>query len=91
MQNQNKEKNKESDKIKLIDSILEENEETKIKEDYEYLQKLDEEEHLTHLTRCIKCGKKIEIYTYFCNSSCDDQFIKEKEKEQKEKEQKEKE
>jgi predicted nucleic acid-binding Zn ribbon protein len=41
---------------------------------------MEEEEHLTYLTRCIKCGKKIEMHTYFCNSTCDDQFIKEKEK-----------
>jgi hypothetical protein len=86
---QNKEINnqkKESDKIKLLDHNKEDkdedgNELTKLQEDYERLLKMDEEDHLTHLTRCIKCGKKIEMYTYFCNSACDDQFIKEKEKE----------
>lgn len=80
MQNQEKDKDKEKDKNKLIDSIfleedLEEDEEIKIKKDYERLQKLDEED----LSRCIKCGKKIEMQTYFCNSTCDDEFIKEKE------------
>ena len=90
MQNQDK-KEIIKEKDKLIDSILEEdldekeleeNEETKIKEDYERFQKLDDDDHLTHLTRCIKCGKKIDLYTYFCNSTCDDEFIKEKEKQQ---------
>jgi hypothetical protein len=78
---QNKE-NKESDKIKLLESNNEDgNELIKLQEDYERLLKMDEEDHLTHLTRCIKCGNKIEMYTYFCNSTCDDKFIKEKEKE----------
>jgi len=80
-------KEKESDKIILIGPNKEEElvdedliEETKLKEEYEHLQKMEEEDHLTHLTRCIKCGKKIEMYTYFCNSTCDDQFIKERER-----------
>jgi hypothetical protein len=92
MQNPNKKNIKNDDKIKLLDSIdkkekekekekeqLEEDEKTKLNNDYKRLLKMDEEEHLTHLTRCIKCGKKIEMYTYFCNSTCDDEFIKEKE------------
>jgi hypothetical protein len=74
---------KQLDKIKLLESNNEglENEVIKLQEHYECLLKMDEEDHLTHITRCIKCGKKIEIYTYFCNSTCDDEFIKEREKE----------
>jgi hypothetical protein len=74
---------KEIDKIKLLESNNDdlEDEVKKLQEDYERLLKMDEEDHLTHITRCIKCGKKIEIYTYFCNSTCDDAFIKDKEKE----------
>jgi len=91
-------KEKESDKIILIGPNKEEElvdedltEETKIKEDYERFQKLDEDDHLTHITRCIKCGNKIEIYTYFCNSTCDDEFIKEKQQNKGKEKEKEKE
>ena len=80
MQNPDK---KETDKSKLLDTNNEllEDEVTKLQKDFKRLLKMDEEEHLTHITRCIKCGKKIEMYTYFCNSTCDDQFIKEKDRE----------
>lgn len=80
-----KHKKNDSDKTILLDSKKEdfdekENDEyRKIKEDYERLLKIEQDDHLTHLTRCIKCGKKIEMYIYFCNSTCDDQFINKKE------------
>ncbi len=94
MQNQDKKEiNKENDKLlyplhpvaeeELDDEEEELDEETKIKEDYERLKKMDEDDHLTHLTRCIKCGKKIEMYTYFCNSTCDDEYTNEKKKDKK--------